>query len=76
MAKEVADDTIELVAHAIYEAQQQACAWDAEPAKSKERFREYARNAIKLLNEDISVLLLALKQATAEQHNGGPKSAA
>ena len=76
MTKEVADDTVELVAHAIYEAQQQACAWDTESAKSKERFREYARNAINLLAEDIGVLVLALQDATAEARPGGPKAAA
>jgi hypothetical protein len=37
--------------------------WDNEPAIRKERFREYARNAIDLLDEDINILLLALRGA-------------
>lgn len=61
------DDEIEFVAQAIHRAEQAACLWDNEPADSKERFREFARNAIHLLGEDITVLLLALKEASAEQ---------
>ena len=57
---------IEMVAQAIHEAEQEACPWDHEPGIRKERFREYARNAINLLEEDINVLLLALKEAAAE----------
>jgi hypothetical protein len=57
------DYKIELVAQAIHEAEQVACLWDNEPAVRKERFREYARNAIDLLDEDINILLLALRGA-------------
>jgi hypothetical protein len=66
-----ADDVkrrIELVAQAIHAAQPSAFAWDAEPAFDRERYREYARNAIKLLGEDIGVLLFSLGEAAAEQH--------
>jgi hypothetical protein len=70
------DYTIELVAQAIHGAEQAACRWDDEPTIRKERFREYARNAINLLNEDIGVLLLALKEAAAEVRLGPPRAAA
>ena len=59
------DHTVELVARAIYEAEQHACSWDNGSAMSKERSREYARNAIRLLNDDIGVLLFALNEAAA-----------
>ena len=62
------DYKVELVAQAFYEADQEGCRWDNEPAVIKEQFREFARNAIHLLNEDIGVLLLALEQSTAEEH--------
>ena len=68
--------TVELVAQAIHEAEQASCRWDDETAIRKERFREYARNAIKLLDDDIGVLLLALQKATAEARSGGPRAAA
>ncbi|GEO16354.1 hypothetical protein [Microvirga aerophila] len=58
--------TIELVAQVIHDAEQAACLWDDEPAIRRERFREYARNAVNLLDDDIGVLLLALKEAGAE----------
>lgn len=58
---------LELVAQALYEAEQPAPMWDNEPTLRKERFREYARNAIKLLGEDIGVLLLALEECRAEE---------
>jgi len=61
------DYTIELVAQAIHESEQAGCPWDKESGTRKERFREYARNAINLLDEDINVFLLALKKATAEE---------
>ena len=64
------DYKIELVAQAIHEADQAACLWDNEPAIRKERFREYARNAIDLLDEDINILLLALKGSAAEERLG------
>ena len=63
---------VDLVAQAIHDAQPGPHTWDAEPASDKERFREYARNAIKLLDDDIGVLLLALREAMAEQHVGYP----
>ncbi|WP_262296547.1 hypothetical protein [Microvirga sesbaniae] len=68
--------TIELVAQAIHEAEQTTSRWDDEPAIRKERFREYARNAIDLLGEDIGVLVLALTEATAEAHLGSSRAAA
>jgi hypothetical protein len=70
------DYTIELVAQAIHEAEQAACRWDDEPTIRKERFREYARNAINLLDDDIGVLLLALKEAAAEVRLCTPRAAA
>jgi hypothetical protein len=65
MGREAIEDRIELVAQAIHEAQQPACSWGAEPAIRREHFRQCARNAIKLLDKDIGVLLLALREATA-----------
>jgi hypothetical protein len=59
--------TVEMVARAIQEAQPQACLWDVETAPRREHFRQCARNAIRLLDEDIGVLLLALREATAER---------
>lgn len=56
---------VELVARAIHKAEHQDLSWDSEPSARKERFREYARNAINLLGEDLGVLLLALEEATA-----------
>jgi hypothetical protein len=70
------DYTVELVAQAIYEAEQTAYRWDDEPAIRKERFREYARNAINLLGEDIGVLLFALKETAVDVSLGGPRAAA
>jgi hypothetical protein len=70
------DYTIELVAQAIHEAEPGAGPWHNEPTGCKKRFREYARNAIKLLDEDIGVLLLALKEAAAEERLTTPKAAA
>jgi len=68
--------TIELVAQAIHEADQAACRWDDEPAVRKERFRKYAHNAIKLLGDDIGVLLLALQKATEGADSIQPRAAA
>ena len=68
--------TVELVAQAIHDAEQATCQWDDEPAIRKERFREYARNAINLLGEDIGVLLLALQESTAEARSGSSRAAA
>ena len=64
------EQRIDLLAQAIHGAQPGPRTWDTEPASDKERFREYARNAIKLLEDDIGVLLLALREATAELHVG------
>ena len=71
MSKVRADHTVELVARAIYEAEQHALSWDNGSARSRERSREYARNAIRLLNNDIGVLLCALNEAAAEHSPGG-----
>ena len=70
------DYKVELVAQAFYEADQEGCRWDNEPAALKEQFREFARNAINLLSEDIGVLLLALENASAEERVRGTKLAA
>jgi len=60
------DYNTELAAKAMQEAEQATCLWENEPVTRKQRFREYARNAIKLLGDDINVLLLALREASAE----------
>jgi hypothetical protein len=70
------DHKVELVARAFYEADAEACLWDNEPAVCKEQFREFARNAINLLSEDIGVLLLALENSSAEERVGGTRLAA
>jgi hypothetical protein len=67
---------VELVARAIHKAETQELPWDSEPSARKDLFREYARNAINLLNEDIGVLLLALEEATAGKRMGEPRAAA
>jgi hypothetical protein len=61
------DYKVELVAQALYEAELEVPLWDNLPALRKERFREFARNAINLLHDDIGVLLLALEQSSAEE---------
>jgi hypothetical protein len=66
---------IELVARAIHKAQHQELSWDGESSACKERFREYARNAISLLGKDIGVLLLALEEATAGKRMRDPRAA-
>lgn len=71
MSRVRTDHTVELVARAIYEAEQHARSWDNGSARSKERSREYARNAIRLLNDDIGVLLSALNEAAAENSSRG-----
>lgn len=73
MDRETMEHRVELVAQAIHEAAQTGCQWMNEPAIYKERFREYARNAVHLLNDDIGVLLLALKEAAAGERMGGWK---
>jgi hypothetical protein len=65
------DHTVEIVARAIYEAEQHAASWESGSARSRERSREYARNAIRLLNDDIGVLLSALNEAAAEHSSRG-----
>lgn len=70
------DYTVELVAQAIHEAERAAWRWDDESTLRKERFREYARNAVKLLDEDVGVLLLALKDTAAEVRLGTAREAA
>jgi hypothetical protein len=67
---------VELVARAIHKAEHQELSWDDELAVRQDRFREYARNAINLLNEDIAVLLLALEEATAGRRIGETSAAA
>ncbi|MGF9760642.1 hypothetical protein AAII07_36180 [Microvirga sp. 0TCS3.31] len=66
---------VELVARAIQKAEHKELSWDGESSTCKERFREYARNAISLLGEDIGVLLLALEEANAEQGMGDLRAA-
>jgi hypothetical protein len=65
------DYKVELVARALYEAEQDTLVWDNLPAVRQDQLREFARNAIKLLNEDIGVLLLALQQSTADERVRG-----
>lgn len=67
---------VELVAQAMHKAEHAACLWDGEPVSRKERFREFARNAIDLLDDDIGVLLLALEEATAGKPLTEPRAAA
>jgi hypothetical protein len=68
--EDMMDYRIELVAQAIYEAEQGARLWDNEPAICKERFRHYAHNAIDLLKEDIGVLLQALEESRTSECHG------
>ena len=70
------DYKVELVARAFHEAEPEAGLWDNLPAFRKEQLREFARNAIDLLNEDIGVLLLALEQSTADERVKGTRLAA
>ena len=67
MTVDDANRHVEWVAQAIHDPQPEAFAWDAEPASAKEHFQEYARNAIRLLDEDIGVLILSLSEVTAGQ---------
>jgi len=43
------DQEVEFVARALYEAEDDAMLWDAEPEILKEEFRRYARAAIAML---------------------------
>lgn len=70
------DYQVELVARAFYDAEYDDGLWDGEADYIKQEFREYARNAIKLLHDDIGVLLMALERATAEEHPDRPRAAA
>ena len=67
------DYKVELVAQALYQAEHEDC-WDNEPAIRQERFREYARNAIRLLGDDIGVLLLTLEQCRSSPKTAPPRS--
>jgi hypothetical protein len=70
------DYKVELAAQAFYESDPEADLWNNESAVRKEEFREFARKAINLLNEDIGVLLLALDNASAEERVEGTRLAA
>ena len=70
------DYKVELVARAFHEAERDAVLWDTLPAVRKNQLREFARNAINLLNEDIGVLLLALENASAEERMSDMRLAA
>ncbi|WP_201831102.1 hypothetical protein [Microvirga zambiensis] len=67
---------IELVARAFYDAEYDDGLWDFEAEYIKNEYREYARNAIDLLHEDIGVLLVALEGAVAEERPGRSRAAA
>jgi hypothetical protein len=60
------DFQIELVARAFFEAEHEDLSWDGEAELVRDEFREYARNAINLLHDDIGGLL-ALQQPAAEE---------
>jgi hypothetical protein len=70
------DYQVELVARAFYDAEHEDCSWDSEAEHVRGEFREYARNAIDLLHEDIGVLLQALQEASAEDHPEKSRAAA
>ena len=70
------DYQVELVARAFHDAEHGARSWDHEPETLRKQFREFARNAINLLNEDIGVLLLALEQSTASDEARQPRPVA
>ena len=70
------DYQVELVARAFFEAEHEDCSWDGEAERTREEFREYARNAIHLLHEDIGVLIMALQRASAEEHPERSRAAA
>ncbi len=70
------DYKVELVARAFHKSEPEAGLWDNLPAFRKEQLREFARNAIDLLNEDIGVVLLALEQSAADERVKGTKLAA
>jgi hypothetical protein len=61
------DDKVELVAQAIHQVEHSGCLWVNEPVTCQDRFRGYARNAIDLLKDDISVLLGALERCSGKE---------
>ena len=70
------DYQVELVARAFYDAEHDGCSCGLEPETLKKQLREYARNAIHLLDDDIGVLLLALERSAAEDRSGGRRATA
>jgi len=70
------DFQVELVARAFFEAEHEDFSWDGEAELVRDEFREYARNAIKLLHDDIGVLLQALQQGAAEERSEPSRAAA
>lgn len=70
------DYQVELVARAFYDAEFEDCLWDGEAEIVRQEYREYARNAINLLDDDIGVLLMALETATAEERPERSRAAA
>jgi hypothetical protein len=68
--EEMMNYKVELVAQAIYEAEQGVRLWEDEPAICKERFRHFAHNAINLLKVDIGVLLQALEESRTRERHG------
>ncbi|MXQ13935.1 hypothetical protein [Microvirga makkahensis] len=48
------DQEVEYVARALYEAEDDALLWDAEPEFLKEEFRHYARIAIAMISQQES----------------------
>ena len=70
------DYQVELVARAFYDAEFEDCLWDGETENVRQEYREYARNAIKLLDDDIGVLLMALETAAAEERPERSRAAA
>lgn len=67
---------MELVARAFYDAEFEDCLWDGETESVRQEYREYARNAINLLDDDIGVLLMALDKAMAEERPERSRAAA
>jgi len=70
------DYQVELVARAFYDAEFEDCLWDGETENVRQEYREYARNAINLLDDDIGVLLMALDKAMAEERPERSRAAA
>jgi hypothetical protein len=50
---------VEHVARGFYDAQEETPDWDSEPEFLKDQFREYARDAIALVEQDSELLLTA-----------------